>query len=145
MSSTEPQPNTTHTYAHRTQITRYTHTIIHLHTYIYAHRHKQNNIRTQSAHNLHTIFTQSAHTQKQKQTNKDICSTYKRTQKQNTQYRIHRTNREQTQPQHRCITYDLHTYSFDFIVEDYISKNSIIQLYTNYIQTIYILVTSSIR
>ena len=26
-----------------------------------------------------------------------------------------------------------HKYSFDFIVEDYISKNSIIQLYTNII------------
>ena len=37
------------------------------------------------------------------------------------------------QPQHRCSTYDLHKYSFDFIVEDYISKNSIIQLYTKLI------------
>ena len=37
------------------------------------------------------------------------------------------------QPQHRCSTYDLHKYSFDFIVEDYISKNSIIQLYAKLI------------
>ena len=53
---------------------------------------------------------------------------------QNTENSTEQDNTQNNaQPQHRCITYDLHTYSFDFIVEDYISKNSIIQLYTKLI------------
>ena len=55
---------------------------------------------------------------------------------QHTEQRTEQTqypDTEQTQPQHRCITYDLHKYSFDFITYNNISKNSIIQLYTNII------------
>ena len=35
------------------------------------------------------------------------------------------------QPQHRCITYDLHTYSFDLYHEQiYIKNSNTIELYT---------------
>ena len=82
----------------------------------------------------HTERTQNAHTQNRTQ-DTTICSTEQDTENNNTQ----------AQPQHTCSAHNYRTYSFDFIVEDYISKNSIIQLYTNYIQTIYILLALLMR
>ena len=87
---------------------------------IYMHRDNNKTIcSTQYAHNLHTT----------------ICSTYTSAQNK-TQYSTQNTaQRTLAQPQHRTThsTHCIHKYSFDFIVEDYISKNSIIQLYTNII------------
>ena len=53
----------------------------------------------------------------------------------NREQNIEDTHREQTenstQPQHRCITYDLHKYSFDLYHEYAVIKNSnTIELYT---------------
>ena len=109
--------------------------------------------RTQNKRNnnmQHTICTQYAHTQKTdtEHTKTNNMHHIQDNIEQHTEQRTEQTqypDTEQTQPQHRCITYDLHKYSFDFIVYDNISKNSIIQLYTNYIQTIYILLALLMR
>ena len=64
--------------------------------------------RTQNAHNLHT------HTEHNISHNP-------------AQYRYNNTHK----PQHRCITYDLHTYSFDLYHEQiYIKDSNTIELYT---------------
>ena len=62
---------------------------------------------TQSAHNMHTIFTQSAHTQTQ-----------------NTAQNTEQTQYPDTeQPQHTCSAHNYRTYSFDFYhLQQYIEK-----------------------
>ena len=94
--------------------------------------HLHNNIRTQypdipvhkQTQYPHTICTQIAHRTHTEQ--HTYTSTENRTYNTDTE---HRTDT----PQHRCITYDLHKYSLDYYCLTYISKNSIIQLYTNII------------
>ena len=92
---------------------------------------------------MHTICTQYAHTQKQKQ--KYNMQHIQDNTEQNTEHSTEQYTQNSTQPQHTCSAHNYRTYSFDFIVEDYISKNSIIQLYTNFIQTIYILLALLMR
>ena len=72
----------------------------------------------------HTICTQYAHTQTH------IYAAHRTTHREQSRHRehLHNLNTEQ----HTC-THFIHIHSFDFIVEDYISKNSIIQLYTKLI------------
>ena len=77
-------------------------------------------IQQYAAHNLHTERTQNAHTQ-------------------------HREQRTTLAQNNTLVRTVIHIYSFVFIAYNNISKNSIIQLYTNYIQTIYILVTLLMR
>ena len=75
-------------------------------------------ICTQYAHNTHTICTETTHNMQNIQENTE------------TEHTIQNTHNP-TQPQHRCITYDLHTYSFDFYHEYVSIKNSnTIELYT---------------
>ena len=97
---------------HHTHIRTYICTHIHIYAHTPAHilyMHLHNNIRTQFAHNLHTIFTQSAH---------------------RTQYAVHRTNREQTQSQQNS-AHNYRTYSLDYYYEFAVIKNSnTIELYT---------------
>ena len=127
-----------HTYAHT-----YAHTHTHTYTYIYLHTpaniymHRDNNktICTQYAHNPHTIRTQFAHNmhtnkhnnmQHREQNIEDTHTEHRN--KQSCTEHLHNLSTEQ----HTC-THFIHKYSFDFIVEDYISINSIIQLYTKFI------------
>ena len=75
---------------------------------------------------MHTIRTHTA----QRTT---ICSTYKRTQKQNTDTETNIPNTQNNaQPQHtEQNTYDLHKYNFDIYHEYVAIKNSnTIELYT---------------
>ena len=131
----QPQPNTTHTYAH-------IHTQSHIHISAY-HAQQSCTCIEYRTHNtpqqhiyMHTICTKFAHTQdteNTEQTNKTICSTY-RTTPGTTQNTPDTTDTEQTQhstqPQHMC-TYDLHTYSFDLYHEyAYINNSNTIELYT---------------
>ena len=106
--------NTTST-EHLTHIRTHIRTYIHTHTPAHIYictciTIQHNNIRTQFAHNLHTHKHRTT-----------ICSTQNRT----------RHTENNAQPQHRCITYDLHKYSFDFYHEYIAIKNSnTIELYT---------------
>ena len=104
-------------------------THIHKRTYIYLHTPAYNNMHLYNKTHMHTICTQYAH----------------RTHTHNTEYRIQNTDTTINNMQHIHLNTEiLHTY-FWFYVYDNISKNSIIQLYTNYIQTIYILLALLMR
>ena len=105
-----PVPDTSRTYAHTYAIET---------TQSYTHTHAQQSCTdktkkticstehsTQHAHNLHTHNTENTHTPQHRTA-------------QNTEY--------------TSSTYDLHTYSFDFYCLRVISKNSIIQIYTDFI------------
>ena len=62
------------------------------------------------------------------------------------QYAAHRTEHREQHKQ--SYTTSTHSYSYIvliFMMNTYISKNSIIQLYTHYIQTIYILLALLMR
>ena len=73
--------------------------------------------RTQYAHNMHTHkHTYMQHTEQRTENNQDTENTCTTSTQNNTLVRT-----------------VIHIHSFDFIVEDYISKNSIIQLYTKLI------------
>ena len=126
LSSTEPQPNTTHTCTHT-----HTHKI---HTYAIIHLNReQHTERTQYAHNIRT-----------QNTLRNRTSTHNIRTENNTQNNTQNTAHNLSTEQHTC-THFIHIHSFDFIAYDNISKNSIIQLYTNYIQTIYILLALFMR
>ena len=104
-------------------------------------RTKDTTIRTQSAHRTHTIFTQSAHTNTETNKQRYMQHTEQNTEhstenntehstEHNAQNRTRHTE-QNAQPQHRCITYDLHKYSFDLYNEYIAIKNSnTIELYT---------------
>ena len=112
-------------------------------------------LHTQRTHNMHTILThirthirtyiRTKHTAHNHTTANNIMHRKKTIQ----QYAAHRT--EYTEQITHTSTHNLNTGALHticthivliFMMNTYISKNSIIQLYTNYIQTIYILVTS---
>ena len=87
--------------------------IPHAHTYAYRYIYLHT-IRTQYAHNFHTICTHTRHREHRTQ---------------NTDTNNHA--QDNAQPQHRCITYDLHKYSFDYYHEfAYINNSNTIELYT---------------
>ena len=77
---------------------------------------------TQSAHRTHTICTHT-NTEHNMQHNQDTENT-------ETEHTIQNTD-TLAQPQHKCITYDLHIYSFYLYHEQiYIKNSNTIELYT---------------
>ena len=105
---------------------------------MHLHNNTTHTIRTQFAHNFHTIRTHTeTETNKQRymqhiedNREQNIEDTHIEQHTEQTQYPD--TERTQNTDTQHSTDY-LHTYSFDFIVYDNISKNSIIQIYTKFI------------
>ena len=124
----------------RTYIRTYTyaHTYIYLHTPAHIYICTETTTKQYAAHNMHTIRTQNAHNlhthkhnnmQHTEQHIQENTETEHKIQNTDTETNNHAQNN--AQPQHRCITYDLHTYSFDFYHEYAVINNSnTIELYT---------------
>ena len=113
LSCRQPQPNTTHTYAH---------------THTYTDTHIRNNT---PAHNMHTECTQYAHTQKHTNKQNNMQHIEQNTENNTEHTEQKKDTQNNAQPQHRCITYDLHKYSFDLYHEQiYINNSNTIELYT---------------
>ena len=92
------------------------------------HRTKDTTIcSTQYAHNPHTERTQFSHNPHTQTQNNNMQHTEDNREQDNTT----QDTEQNAQPQHRCITDDLHKYSFDFYHEYVCIKNSnTIELYT---------------
>ena len=102
LSSTNP-----HTHTH-TPVRTYTYAITHTYicipctTIIHLHRIQNTHICSTSTIQIHTICTQFSHNPHTHKHRTTICSTYKRTQKQNTDTETNIPNTENNaQPQHR--------------------------------------------
>ena len=125
LSCRQPQqPIITHTYAQDTHIRNNT-----PQQHIYAQEYNTTISGHRTRHRTQRTEQDTEHNAQNKTQN----TTHNLNTRYNTEHSGYSGHSTLAQPQHRCITYDLHTYSFDFIVEDYISKNSIIQLYTKLI------------